>query len=273
MNVHTEQQPEVIAGAGHRLRIAREKAGLSVAEVAERLHMPLRVVHSLESDDWSCLGAPVFVRGQLRSYARLLGLVTEPVLQASGVAPVAPVTLTPRTYTPKMRLWAEHAARRSVYAVLTLVIALPVWLAMQPQFRKDSSEVAPLDGAQSHPQPASGSAAQSQAPLIASMTPIATPRPSAATSAAAGQELLLRLTADSWVQIADADGRIVESALLKAGEERRLPLASNHRVVLGNASAVHVLRNGQVQDLAQFQRANVARFTVSSGGSLAPVAD
>ena len=170
MNVHTEQQPEVIAGAGHRLRIAREKAGLSVAEVAERLHMPLRVVHSLESDDWSCLGAPVFVRGQLRSYARLLGLVTEPVLQASGVAPVAPVTLTPRTYTPKMRLWAEHAARRSVYAVLTLVIALPVWLAMQPQFRKDSSEVAPLDGAQSHPQPASGSAAQSQAPLIASRT-------------------------------------------------------------------------------------------------------
>src|SRR5690606_39323578 len=60
------------AGDGERLRKAREAAGLDVAEVARRLKMPVRVVQSLENEDWEGLDAPVFVRGQLRSYARLL---------------------------------------------------------------------------------------------------------------------------------------------------------------------------------------------------------
>jgi cytoskeleton protein RodZ len=44
-------------------------------------------------------------------------------------------------------------------------------------------------------------------------------------------------------------------------------------VVLGNASAVEVQQAGSTVDIAPYRRANVARFTVSSDGSLAPVAD
>ena len=40
-----------------------------------------KVVRSLEQEDWQRLGAPVFVRGQLRSYARLLNVNLEPLLQ------------------------------------------------------------------------------------------------------------------------------------------------------------------------------------------------
>src|SRR5690606_24474157 len=94
-------------GCGQRLRTAREAAGLSVQDVASRLKMPVRVVESLEAEDWSRLGAPVFIRGQLRSYARLLGLATDVVHVASGVEPVRPVELVPRTYVPRMRIIAE----------------------------------------------------------------------------------------------------------------------------------------------------------------------
>src|SRR5690606_32049184 len=93
---HDQSRPH----AGAELRVAREAAGLTQADVAERLKMPLRVVRSLEDEDWSRLGAPVFVRGQLRSYARLLGIDAEPVIEASEVGPVAPPQLTPRTFTP-----------------------------------------------------------------------------------------------------------------------------------------------------------------------------
>ena len=53
--------PEGVAGCGRRLREAREAAGLSLADVGARLKMPVRVVESLEREDWSRLGAPVFV--------------------------------------------------------------------------------------------------------------------------------------------------------------------------------------------------------------------
>jgi cytoskeleton protein RodZ len=45
------------------------------------------------------------------------------------------------------------------------------------------------------------------------------------------------------------------------------------QVVIVNTSSVSVQRNGQPVDLAPYARSNVARFTVSSDGSLAPVAD
>jgi len=43
------------------------------------------------------------------------------------------------------------------------------------------------------------------------------------------------------------------------------------RMVLGNASAVEVQQAGTIVDLSPYQRANVARFTVSSDGSVVPV--
>jgi cytoskeleton protein RodZ len=93
---------------------------------------------------------------------------------------------------------------------------------------------------------------------------------SAATPPAA---LSLRLNADSWVQVIAADGRVLEQSLLRAGEQRDYPAGSVAKVVLGNASAVTVRRSGRAIDLAPYLRSNVARFTVSSAGSLAPVAD
>ena len=69
----TDTTHQALAGCGERLRAAREAAGLSVDDVALRLHMPARVVRSLESEDWSRLGAPVFVRGQVRSYTACSG--------------------------------------------------------------------------------------------------------------------------------------------------------------------------------------------------------
>ena len=130
--------------AGDQLRVAREAMGLAQADVAARLKMPLRVVRSLEEEDWSRLGAPVFVRGQLRSYARLLGLDADPVVEAAEVAPVAPPVLTPRTFTPPLQRLAEQAARRFVYVVMTVAIAIPVWLATRPQADLVAHDAAPV---------------------------------------------------------------------------------------------------------------------------------
>jgi len=259
--------PEGDRGCGTRLRKTREAAGLSQADVAARLKMPLRVVRSLEDEDWSRLGAPIYVRGQLRSYSRLLGLTTAPMMAASGVAAVEPPKLVPRTYTPPMQRLAEQAARRLIYIVLTAAIAVPVWLATRPHLDVASHDAAPLDP------PSTGAgygdateAVSGPTPIVASLTPLPA-RPAAAPA------LSLRMRGDSWVQVVGHDGHVIEQSLLRAGEQRSYARGQVARIVLGNAGAVTVQRDGQAQDLTPYLRANVARFAVSSDGSLAPAVD
>ena len=132
-------------GCGARLRKAREAAGLRLEDVAAQLKMPVRVVESLENEDWDRLGAPVFVRGQLRSYSRLVGLATSTTLQASGVAPIEPSKLVSRSYTPRMQRLMEQGTRRLIYIVITAAIAVPVWLATKPHLAISPATVQPLD--------------------------------------------------------------------------------------------------------------------------------
>lgn len=276
-------------GCGQQLREAREAAGLSIDDVGSRLRMPVHVVQALESEQWQRLGAPVFVRGQLRSYARLLGVDLEPLLQTAQIAPVQPVELISHTHTPPLRRMLENATRRMVYVVITAGLAVPVWYATRSHFADDGGpSTASLDVVPGTPSttvaatatPANGAAAPvpaapaatrpapSAAPYIASLTPM--PRPTAEPEK---NSLSLSFQGDSWVQILAPDGTPVEKALLKAGETRTYAPGQVGRVVLGNASAVQVQQSGSTVDLTPFRRANVARFAVSSDGSVVPASE
>lgn len=264
-------------GSGDRLRQAREAAGLGIAEVAAKMRVPARVVETLESGDWERLGAPVFVRGKLRSYARAVGLPEDELQPAGELPPVAPPELTPRTYTPRYQRLAEQAAKRMVYVVITATLVIPVWMVTRGHIEGEPAEVASLDVAVEPAGPGAASGAeQRQQPFVASMTPIQTRQPRRPQQAEAAREapaLSLRFNDDSWVEILASDGGQVEQALVRAGEQRSYDAGEIGSVVLGNAGAVEVSRFGKVQDLGPFQKANVARFTVSSDGSLAPAAD
>ena len=258
-------------GCGQRLRAAREAAGLSVEDVASRLRMPVRVVESLEAEDWSRLGAPVFIRGQLRSYGRLLGLVTETVHAASGVAPVEPVELKPRTYVPRMRIVAEQAARRLVYVVITAAIALPVWLATRPHLAPADTVSGSLDVPVGIASEGQDGSSRGPTPLIASMAPVPQrPAPAVLVPPPAAPEFEIRVSGDSWVEVTAPDGELLEQSLLKEGTVRTFAVGEVKAMVIGNAGAVEVRRDGVALDIEPYLRANVARFTVSSEGSLAP---
>jgi len=66
---------------GTRLRQARESAGLSLAEIAQRTLIPVARLQSLEKDDYNQVGVPTFVIGYTRTYARILGLDPSPLVQ------------------------------------------------------------------------------------------------------------------------------------------------------------------------------------------------
>ena len=60
---------------------------------------------------------------------------------------------------------------------------------------------------------------------------------------------------------------------LASGQQRSYAPGEVGKIILGNSNAVQVQQAGKPVDLTPFSRANVARFTLSSDGSLAPVVD
>lgn len=275
---------DAAAGCGARLRQAREAAGLTLEAVGQQLHMPVQVVKSLEDEQWQRLGAPVFVRGQLRSYARLLKVDLGDVLEQAHIGPIVPPQLVSHTHTPRARRIAESLGRRVLYVGITAVLAVPVWFATRGHFDGTATApntasldvipaAVPVAGGET-PDPAAPAAVEAAkpaapaAPYLASLTPV--PRPASAPMPQAGA-LSLQFKGDSWVDISGPDGTTVEKALIKSGETRSFAPGQVARMVLGNASAVEVQQAGTIVDLSPYQRANVARFTVSSDGSVVPV--
>lgn len=59
---------------GLRFRHAREKLRWSLESAAQQLKLPVAVLDAIEREDWPRLGAPIFVRSYVGSYAKLLGL-------------------------------------------------------------------------------------------------------------------------------------------------------------------------------------------------------
>ncbi len=260
---------EAFAGCGARLRAAREAAGLSIDDVAASLHMPARVVRSLEAEDWARLGAPVFVRGQVRSYSRLLGLTTAPLMDALTVGQVEPAKLVSRTHIPKAQWWAEQIGRRLVYIVLTLSLVIPVWVATRQHLagtatvEGEAAQDAPVDPAAAVV-PEKGAAPRT---VLASMAPVTTAVQQPVASVAAS-DIVLRASGKSWLEVVGQNGGTLEKGMLSAGDERRYAAGEVKRITIGNASAVQMEERGRVVDVASHARANVVRFEVSSDGSL-----
>lgn len=233
--------------------------------------MPVRVVRALENDEWQS-NATVFVRGHLRSYAQLLGVDIEQELAEAGFNKVQPVELVSHTHTPKHRRILEQAARRGIYIAITAVIVVPVWLATRPHL-SGMPEVQSLDVpgfSTSAVDPISKPTVPSRerTPVIASMAAIRAP---VASHDAPG--LSLSFTDDSWLQVTGPDGEVLEEALLSKGEKRQLSPREGLQIVIGNIGAIEASQDGKSVDLAAFSRANVARFRLSSDGSLAPTSD
>ncbi|MDQ1119179.1 helix-turn-helix domain-containing protein [Pseudoxanthomonas winnipegensis] len=267
------------------LRQAREQQGMTVAQAGTRLKVPARVVEILESGHWEALGAPVFVRGHVRSYARALGVDIGAYLDQSLLQAVRPVELVSRTHTPRYQRVLESTARRAVYVVITVCFfAVPFWLVVSNNSGKPALKTASLDEvpkamaplAPSNVTAAAPVAAPAPAPQVepdnAPITASMAPRLTRETPPAAAA-LTLTFSGDSWVDVQGPDGQSLERGLLKAGQTRSFQAGQVARVKLGNANAVQVQRAGSTVDLTPYQRANVARFAVSSDGSLAPVQD
>lgn len=125
---------EQAASVGKVLREARELLGLSVSDVANRIKFAPRQIESLEAGDYENLPEAAFVRGFVRSYARLLEIDSAPLL-ASLPSSHMHAASGHETRSVEIPMPTALSARRYNIILLSagLVIALSVAVFMRAQ--------------------------------------------------------------------------------------------------------------------------------------------
>lgn len=132
----TEATPRPPASPGELLGESRMEMGLTVEEVAVSLKLGVDVIEDLEAGDYSRLAGPTFVKGYMRSYARLLHLdeddlvgrvelEPEPALIA-GIGSGKETTgrrirFRPRPH-PRPRAWRRKSGSSALRRVLVLLV-------------------------------------------------------------------------------------------------------------------------------------------------------
>ena len=129
---------EMDSGPGQHLRRAREEAALSIEEVAARLHLDTRTVGNLEADSYSDLPAPTFVRGYLRSYARLLELPAQPLIDSFDRRGLEPPPLV-ADITSSEEVKSTDVPMRLATGLIIVVLLAGVALWSQNQFSNRAS--------------------------------------------------------------------------------------------------------------------------------------
>ena len=66
---------------GETLTVARQRAGLSVAQVSERTRIRETIIRGIEDDDYSTCGGDFYARGHIRAIAKVAGTDSEPLIR------------------------------------------------------------------------------------------------------------------------------------------------------------------------------------------------
>jgi cytoskeleton protein RodZ len=270
---------------GERLRAGRERAGLSVAATAEKLHLDPKVIEALEADRFAELGASVYVRGHLRRYADFVGEAGAELVDIYTAREARP---PPPDLTQIPQAERRTDPRRLVTPFVglggALVVALAIyWVLGTSRSGADRSATPP--SAQKAPAPLPAPAeiiapalapptAAQPAPLAVAPAPAASDASAAAPTreapaAARTTRLRLELGSDSWVEIYDARGERLFYDVASAGSVQSVEGPPPLRVTLGSAVGVSVDVDGRRREIpATAMDGEGARFIVNRSGSL-----
>lgn len=249
---------------GTTLREARERLGLSITDVVNQTKLAPRQIEALEAEDYRNLPEMAFVRGFVRSYAKILQLDEQPLLAAlpktsAPTQPLMPDSVEapfPDAYSPRRQnlVWLAIALLLAV-----LVVAFAVWHFITPPAKLKETQVEMPASApeNAHPAPvqpileagrvASADAAapplpEAARPLVAADKPPASPDvPKIPETKAPETKTPVTKTPETKPpEVKTPEAKIPEVKTQPAGTPAVLPQNAALRLVFGDESWVEI---------------------------------
>ena len=291
-----------LTSLGRMLREAREHLGLSVADVAAQIKFAPRQIEALEADDFKHLPEAAFLRGFVRSYAKILHLDAQTLLTALPQPKTAAAELIPASV--EVPFPAAHSSQRQNLILLgaalllaVIVVGFAVWHFTNPLKHSKVTKIetpVPLPAEMqiipappvpkqntiapsvpAEPELRSSATVEQSSVRAAKTAPAQTVPQTQSTDSATHddtshdtptQTTTLRLVFDeeSWTEITDKDDKIISSRVHPRGSEMNLHGHLPLSLVIGHAATTHLYQDGEQVDLTPYinSSSEVARLTL-----------
>ena len=267
------------ASPGLRLAAARTAQNLSTADVARQLKLSPWQVEALEAGQYHQLPGPIFVRGFIRNYARLVKLDPGELVQSLGDS-MPPATTRPAA--PPSRDIPFPAPSRPRWALAAIPVAILVGLLAAYEFFWSEPEAPSATGTATAPParkadapiapPAAADEAVKKETVAAVKAPVVKPPAEIQPVAVATgpeqrraprrgeREVKLAFNQECWVEIRDRNERVIFSQLNRPGTQQSVSGLPPFSVVVGNAQGVQLTYDDRPVDLAPHTKVDVARL-------------
>ena len=235
-----------MSALGESFRTARESQGLSLSDVADRIHIRSLYLAAIEAEDWVAIGPAVYVRGFIRNYARFLQLDPDAAVAAfNGTA--TRTAANAAVSTPGARVEPSRSGLSrgrpavpkrgpSPGAIVGVIVALALVAFVAFQYfeyaRGDRTRRVSVAAAQPVAVPP-------KSQVLAAAT--TDRRPAERTVEASG--LALRLKEGSWLRVV-IDGKVTMEGVYPAGTQRSFN-GRSATIRTGNAGGVDVTLAGK----------------------------
>jgi cytoskeleton protein RodZ len=274
------QQELIPMTTGEYLKKKRAEQNLTLAAVARAISLDETVLRDIENEEASRI-APVYKKGYIQTYARFLNIPEEEIR--------AMILSAGDTETPLHNIFPEARNRNPVdrwlratsYVLASLLIGTLAWQFTHEAVRL-SQNGSGLNSVQEIVSEPENEGVQEQVqnlkgPVNASIAQLGSLHNKEATELDTAEQawaamsntplvdgdsrLQISVSADSWIEITDANGQELEMDLLRGGSERSYHGKPPFRFLFGRASAVRLSMDGESVDLTDFTLDDVAQLT------------
>ncbi|MEO5742361.1 MAG: RodZ domain-containing protein [Vicinamibacterales bacterium] len=226
---------------GARLREAREKRGVSLRQIATSTRISVMSLEALERSDLSRLPGGIFTRAFIRAYAQEVGLDPDRTIQ-DFIAELPPEAATATVHSAGIEDGEKlESDRRAVATALRLVlVSLPIigFVIYYGTHRRPAmSAGVAAPAAESH-------ASATDTPAVAHPPPERVAAAPSVVPQASGLSMEISPRARCWVSV-NADGELVFSGLVNAGDKRVVKAREHIVLNVGDAGAFAYTLNGR----------------------------